>query len=113
MSKEEANKKGFQPSETDEKMPKPVNPETGIKNPNVEEVNETGDEAPEEPEENEESEEVKIKGGMIMLRTEDDGVIFQPYENFGIVDLTIFSEYLNKLKDTEWSERIKGGQIED
>ena len=55
----------------------------------------------------------EIIGGVILLRTKEDGIIMQPYENLGIVDITVFSEYLKQIVDKEWQKRIEGGNLED
>lgn len=67
----------------------------------------------EQAEQTEEKENLNVKGGILLFRTEEDGIVYQPYENLGIVDLTVFAEYLNQLKDKEWAARIEGGNIED
>ena len=54
-----------------------------------------------------------VIGGVVLLRTKEDGIIMQPYENLGIVDLTVFAEYLKQLVDIEWKKRIEGGKLED
>ena len=54
-----------------------------------------------------------VIGGVVLLRTKEDGIIMQPYENLGIVDLTVFAEYLKQLVDIEWKKRIEGGELED
>ena len=70
-----------------------------------------------EPEEMEEvtaeQESPEVVGGVILLRTKEDGIIMQPYENLGIVDITVFAEYLKQLVNTEWQTRIESGQLED
>ena len=64
-------------------------------------------------EETEEQESPEVVGGVILLRTKEDGIIMQPYENLGIVDITVFAEYLKQLVNTEWQTRIESGQLED
>lgn len=61
----------------------------------------------------EEQENPEVVGGVILLRTKEDGIIMQPYENLGIVDITVFAEYLKQLVNTEWQTRIESGQLED
>ena len=69
---------------------------------------------PEEMEEvTEEKENPEVVGGVILLRTKEDGIIMQPYENLGIVDITVFAEYLKQLVNVEWKTRIESGQLED
>lgn len=61
----------------------------------------------------EEQENPEVVGGVILLRTKEDGIIMQPYENLGIVDITVFAEYLKQLVNAEWQTRIESGQLED
>ena len=75
-----------------------------------EEMEDVSEEVTDQQETNQESE---VVGGVILLRTKEDGIIMQPYENLGIVDITVFAEYLKQLVNVEWKTRIESGQLED
>lgn len=56
-------------------------------------------------------EEVKISGGVLLLRTEDGSIVYEKVDNVTWEDITMFSEYLNRLKDIVWDERV--GVVKD
>ena len=58
----------------------------------------------EEIDNTEDKKEMNVKSGLLLFKTEDDKIVFQPYEDLDIFDITVFSEYLNRLKDKQWEE---------
>lgn len=50
--------------------------------------------------------EVNITGGILLLRTEEGSIVYEKVDEVSWEDITMFSEYLNRLKDIVWDERV-------
>lgn len=49
---------------------------------------------------------INIKGGLILLRSEDGGIVYEKIDDLTWEDITMFSEYLNRLKEQVWDVQM-------
>lgn len=63
--------------------------------------------------EEENQSEVSITGGIVLLRTDDGRIVYEKIDEVSWEDITMFSEYLNRLKDIVWDEHIRVDENED
>lgn len=61
----------------------------------------------------EEEDEVQVSGGILLLRTEEGGIMYEQFKEVTWSDITMFSEYLERLKDQVWESRMGESSSED